>query len=176
MGFDTARSNGLFEGIPAYGLLSALGGWLDVSGLGVTARAGAAVLVPAGVLDFETVLLPSPSLTRVSTARSRSSLSPLSTISFRRSFVNPISCNAAILDSKDAVVTSTTGAPRPVVFLDGKGGGDQSPLSEVGEVTFGLLLPNRRRFEVDDDDRRPNLKNLPDLGGSGGGEPSGELS
>ena len=90
--------------------------------------------------------------------------------------MKPISCKAAILASKEPVVTSTTGAPRPVVFLDGSGGGDHAPLSEVGDVTFGLLVPNRRRFEVEDDDRRPNLKNLPDFGGSGGGDPSGDLS
>lgn len=148
-------------------------GFLEVSGLGVTARTDAPVLVPAGVLDLDAGLLPSPNLDNVSTALSKSSLSPLRTISLRRSFVNPISCNAAIFASKDAVVTSATGAPNPVVRLAGRGGGDQSPPSEVGEVTLPLP-PNRRRFEVEDDDRNPNLKNLPDFGGSGGGDPSGD--
>lgn len=150
-------------------------GFLDVSGFEITIRADAPVLVPAGVLDLDAGLPPSPNLTSVSTARSRSSWSPLRTISFRWSSVNPICCNAAILASKDAVVTSTTGAPSPVVLLDCNGGGDQAPLSEVGEVTLGLP-PNRRRFDVEDDERRPNLKNLPDFGGSGGGEPSGDMS
>lgn len=175
MGFETTRSNGLLEGMSGNELSETLRVWLAVCGLEVVSRV-APELMPAGVRDLETGLLPSPSLTKVSTARSKSSLSPLSTISLRRSFVNPISCNTAILDSKDAVVTSTTGAPRPVVLLDGGGGGDQAPLSEVGDVTFGLLLPNRRRFDVEDDERRPNLKNLPDLGGRGGGDPSGDLS
>jgi hypothetical protein len=149
---------------------------LDVSGFGVTPRADAPLLAAAGVLDLDVGLLPSPNLTNVSTARSKSSFNPLRTISFRRSLVNPISCNAAILDSNEAVVTSATGAPSPVVLLDGNGGGgDQEPPSEVGDVTLGLF-PNRRRLDVEDEDRRPNLKNLPDFGGSGGGDPSGELS
>lgn len=172
-GFETARSNGLLEA--SGNVLSVVtgNGFLDVSNF--ETRADAALLVPAGVLALDVGVPPSPNLSSVSTARSRSSCSPLRTISFRRSLVNPICCNAAILASKDAVVTSATGAPSPVVLLDGNGGGDQVSSSEFGEVTLGLP-PNRRRFEVEDDERRPNLKNLPGLGGSGGGEPSGDMS
>lgn len=156
MGFETARSNGLVD-VP------------DPGGFGVTARAAVDV-AGAGVRVRGVGPLPSPSLTSVSTDRSKSSLSPRRTISFRLSLLKPISLNAAIFDSNDAVVTSATGAPRPAVFLEE--GGDPDRWSKVGDDLD--LFPNRRRFEVEDDDRRPKPKNLPDLGGSGGGDPSGD--
>lgn len=144
----------------------------DLGGFGVTARGAVAVvaLAGAGVRVRGVGPLPSPSLTKVSIDRSRFSSSPRNTISFRRSLLKPISLSAAIFDSNDAVVTSATGAPSPVVFLGG--GGEKDRWSEVGDVLD--LFPNRRRFEVEDDDRTPKPKNLPDLGGSGGGDPSGD--
>lgn len=130
---------------------------------------GAALLVGTGVLALVTGLLPSPKRTNVSIDLSRFSFSPRRTISFRRSLLKPISRSAAILASNDAVVTSATGAPRPDVLR--RGGDDDR--CEVGEADALDLDPNRR-FEVEEADRRPSPKNLPDFGGSGGGDPSGE--
>lgn len=159
-------------------------------GFGVTARgavgrgAGAVLLVGAGVLArAETEPFPSPNLDSVSADRFKSSLSPRSTISFRRSLVNPISLSAAILASNESVVTSATGAPRPRSARSGpleEEGGDQRSRSGFGEA-LDDLVPNRRRFEVEADPRRPKPKNLLPvlvfsvLGGRGGGDPSGDL-
>jgi hypothetical protein len=138
-GCGVGRSNGLYDA--DWGWLGALlGGWLWVwlaparskglvevfnlgGGAGRADAVGAVFEIEAGILSPDAGLLPSPSLSRVSTARSKSSLSPRRTVSFRLSLLNPISRREAIFDSNDAVVTSATGAPSPCVGLWANAGG-----------------------------------------------------
>lgn len=120
---------------------------------------GAADRVGPGVLAREMGRdPPSPSLVNESTVLSMLPLKPRSTVALRRSSGKPISFNVAILDSNEASV-------------DDDGGGEACLVAR-GEV--GLLREKRWRLEVEDAERRPMPKNLPVLGGSGGGEPSGD--
>lgn len=159
MGFETALSKGLLEDSDLE---------TDIGTAADTDLVGSACFAIAAFLARIKAGSPSPSLARVSMHRSKSSFRPLRTISFRRLFVNPNWCNTAIFASRDAVVTSATGAPSPVVLAGG--GGDQGCWSEVD----AFLVPNRRRLEVDEEDRRPKPKNLPDFGGNGGGDSVGD--
>lgn len=109
---------------------------------------------------------PSPSLAKVSTVLSMFPLKPRSTVTLRRSSGKPISFNVAILDSSEGSVEAAN-------CDDDDNGGGEACLVERGDV--GLLREKRWRLEVDEAERRPIPKNLPVLGGSGGGEPSGDL-
>jgi len=141
---------------------------------------GAAIEVEVGfgVLAREIgrveALKPSPNLVKDSIVLSILPPKPRRITAFRRSSGNPISLNVASFDSNEGVPISPIDAPMPCdAVLIGTGGGGESCLCDRGEV--GLLVENRRRFEVEDDPRSPNPKNFPVFGGRGGGEPSGDL-
>jgi hypothetical protein len=77
--------------------------------------------------------------------------------------------------SKDAL-TSPTLAPNTRDCLFAEIEGDREPnVGDLGEVGFDDLPEDRGRCECDEDERSPNPKILPVLGGRGGGEPSGDL-
>lgn len=117
---------------------------------------------------------PSPNLVKDSIVLSMLPPRPRRITAFRRSSGNPISLNVANFDSNEGVPISPIEAPMPCeAVLTGTGGGGDPCPCDRGEV--GLLVENRRRFEVEDDPRSPNPKNFPVFGGRGGGEPSGDL-
>lgn len=79
-----------------------------------------------------------------------------------------MSLKVVSFDAKDAVPNSATDGPVPEPVFDG----DNEPRlnSEV------LFEDGRRRFVAEAAERRPgNPNNFPVFGGSGGGEPSGDL-
>jgi len=129
------------------------------------------LVFPGGkaVRALEDGTLPSPSLTKVSTARSRLPLNPLSTVELRFSSGKPMSFNVASFDSNVAPVPPIDapkildclftrigeGGPPNPVLPSGDSGGDSRAVLESGNV--------------DDAARRPKPNRLPGLGGSGGG-------
>lgn len=75
------------------------------------------------------------------------------------------------LDANDTVPISATVAPVPPCEVFG--GDNDARLSE--NKPEPLFEDGRRRFDVEEAERRPESPNiLPVLGGRGGGEPSGE--
>lgn len=111
---------------------------------------------------------PSPSLVKDSTVLSMLPLKPRSTVALRRSSGKPISLNVDNLDSNEGSAEDDDDAN----CCDDDDGGEVC-LVERGDV--GLLREKRCRLDVDEAERKPMPKNLPVLGGSGGGEPSGDL-
>lgn len=130
------------------------------------------LVVVNGVLDREAGWLPSPNRTKESMVFSKSPLRPLRITAFRLSSGKPISLKVVSLDANDAVPISATEAPMPCEVL---GGDNDARLSE--KIVGVLFEDGRRRFDVEEAERRPESPNsLPVLGGRGGGDPSGDLS
>lgn len=123
----------------------------------------------------EAGLLFSPSLARDSIVFSRLPLRPFKTVAFLLSSGKPISFKMFSFCSNDALKSPTL-APNTRDCLFICTGGEREPyVSDRGEVGLDDLPEDRGKCEADDTERRPNPNNFPVLGGSGGGEPSGDL-
>lgn len=114
-------------------------------------------------------LVPSPSLTSVSIDLCKFPFSPLSTVMFRLSSLNPISRSVSNFDSKSSAadIDSPTAAPNTFDCLLCTIGGDCGPNSCARASAFLLDFEDIGNMEVPD--LKPNLL-LWVFGGKGGGE------